>query len=49
VPSNITFGIMPPLERPPRPRQERQLAMSQRALDDLAGWLADSVAVRPAC
>jgi methylenetetrahydrofolate--tRNA-(uracil-5-)-methyltransferase len=33
APSNITFGIMPPLERPPRPRQERQLAMSQRALD----------------
>ena len=45
APSNITFGIMPSLERPPRPRQERQLAMSQRALDDLAGWLAGSVAV----
>ena len=45
APSNITFGIMPSLERPPRHRQERQLAMSRRALDDLAGWVAGSVTV----
>ena len=39
-PSNITFGIMPPLDRPPRSKQERQLATSDRALRDLADWLA---------
>jgi methylenetetrahydrofolate--tRNA-(uracil-5-)-methyltransferase len=38
-PSNITFGIMPPLDAPPRSRQERQLATSRRALDDLAAWM----------
>ena len=38
APSNITFGIMPPLEAPPASRQERQLATSQRALADLAAW-----------
>jgi methylenetetrahydrofolate--tRNA-(uracil-5-)-methyltransferase len=37
-PSNITFGIMPPLEHPPRGRQERKLALAKRALDDLATW-----------
>jgi methylenetetrahydrofolate--tRNA-(uracil-5-)-methyltransferase len=39
-PSNITFGIMPPLDHPPRSKQERQLATSDRALRDLADWLA---------
>jgi methylenetetrahydrofolate--tRNA-(uracil-5-)-methyltransferase len=39
-PSNITFGIMPALDDPPRARQERQLATSRRALDDLARWMA---------
>ena len=38
APSNITFGIMPPLDAPPASRQERQLATSQRALTDLAEW-----------
>jgi methylenetetrahydrofolate--tRNA-(uracil-5-)-methyltransferase len=37
-PTNITFGIMPPLDQPPRSKSERQLATSARALDDLAGW-----------
>jgi methylenetetrahydrofolate--tRNA-(uracil-5-)-methyltransferase len=37
-PSNITFGIMPPLDRPPRGRLERKLALAKRALDDLAVW-----------
>jgi methylenetetrahydrofolate--tRNA-(uracil-5-)-methyltransferase len=37
-PSNITFGIMPPLEHPPRGRQERKVALSKRALGDLATW-----------
>jgi methylenetetrahydrofolate--tRNA-(uracil-5-)-methyltransferase len=39
-PSNITFGIMPPLEAPPRARKERQLATSERALRALADWSA---------
>jgi methylenetetrahydrofolate--tRNA-(uracil-5-)-methyltransferase len=37
-PTNITFGIMPPLDNPPRSKNERQLATSARALDDLARW-----------
>jgi methylenetetrahydrofolate--tRNA-(uracil-5-)-methyltransferase len=46
-PSNITFGIMPPLEAPPRSRKERQLATSERALRALATWRAldDSCAI----
>ena len=38
-PSNITFGIMQPLERAPRGRKERGLALSQRALADLQKWI----------
>jgi methylenetetrahydrofolate--tRNA-(uracil-5-)-methyltransferase len=34
-PTNITFGIMAPLESPPRGKQERQLALSERALGAL--------------
>jgi len=44
APSNITFGIMPPLEAPPRARQERQMALSARALDALGEWARVSVA-----
>jgi methylenetetrahydrofolate--tRNA-(uracil-5-)-methyltransferase len=43
-PSNITFGIMPPLDTPPKSKNERQLAMSARALGDLAGWMAQCAA-----
>jgi methylenetetrahydrofolate--tRNA-(uracil-5-)-methyltransferase len=39
-PTNITFGILAPLEAPPRGRQERALAWSSRALADLAAWTA---------
>jgi methylenetetrahydrofolate--tRNA-(uracil-5-)-methyltransferase len=49
APSNITFGIMPPLDTPPRHRQERQLATSQRALEDLARWMDQPALVAPAC
>jgi methylenetetrahydrofolate--tRNA-(uracil-5-)-methyltransferase len=38
-PSNITFGIMEPLARPPRGKADRKRAMSERALDDLAAWV----------
>ena len=37
-PSNITFGIMPPLPHAPRDRMERKLALSGRALEDLEVW-----------
>jgi len=47
APSNITFGIMPPLEEPPRSRQERQLATSARALADLEAWLAAPAEPKP--
>jgi methylenetetrahydrofolate--tRNA-(uracil-5-)-methyltransferase len=39
-PSNITFGIMPPLDAPPRSRKDRQLATSERALRALEAWRA---------
>jgi methylenetetrahydrofolate--tRNA-(uracil-5-)-methyltransferase len=42
-PTNITFGIIPPLEAPPKSRVERAVATSARALADLAAW--DSAAV----
>ena len=38
-PSNITFGIMQPLEGAPRHKLARNLALSERALADLARWM----------
>lgn len=38
-PTNITFGIMPPLEPPVKSKHERQLATSDRALRDLDAWM----------
>jgi methylenetetrahydrofolate--tRNA-(uracil-5-)-methyltransferase len=46
-PTNITFGIIPPLASPPRSRQERQLATSQRALEDLDRWMREGADVAP--
>jgi methylenetetrahydrofolate--tRNA-(uracil-5-)-methyltransferase len=47
-PTNITFGIMPPLEETPgwRPKKgaERKLAVAARALDHLDAWLAEAPA-----
>jgi len=40
-PTNITFGIMAPLEAPPKSRKERALATSQRALADLEAWAGE--------
>ena len=40
-PTNITFGILAPLEDPPRKKADRKLAMSERALRDLAEWHAE--------
>lgn len=39
-PSNITFGIMPPLDPAPKGKKDRQLALSDRALRDLDAWRA---------
>ena len=39
-PSNITFGIMEPLEKAPRNKMARKLAISERALAELERWKA---------
>jgi methylenetetrahydrofolate--tRNA-(uracil-5-)-methyltransferase len=39
-PSNITFGIIEPLARPPKSRHDRKAAIALRALTDLGAWLA---------
>jgi methylenetetrahydrofolate--tRNA-(uracil-5-)-methyltransferase len=39
-PTNITFGIIAALEAPPKSRQDRNLALSARALQDLSTWTA---------
>ena len=39
-PTNITFGIMQPLDKPPRGKMERKLAISTRALQSLDEWIA---------
>jgi methylenetetrahydrofolate--tRNA-(uracil-5-)-methyltransferase len=46
-PSNITFGIMPPLDAAPKNKQARQLAMSDRALQDLSDWIAQALGLGP--
>lgn len=43
-PSNITFGIMEPLEKPPRGKADRKVAMSHRALDALDAWMRGRIA-----
>ena len=43
-PTNITFGIMPPLDQPPKHRQARAEATSARALADLQRWVDETVA-----
>jgi len=43
-PSNITFGIMAPLEKAPNGRKQRNEALSARALSDLAAWQASRAA-----
>jgi methylenetetrahydrofolate--tRNA-(uracil-5-)-methyltransferase len=41
-PSNITFGIMQPLDRRVKGKKERNEALSARALADLAAWMSGS-------
>jgi methylenetetrahydrofolate--tRNA-(uracil-5-)-methyltransferase len=42
-PTNITFGIMPPLDAAPKARHDRALAISARALADLTAWSGEPV------
>jgi methylenetetrahydrofolate--tRNA-(uracil-5-)-methyltransferase len=42
VPSNIAFGLLPPLAKAPRKKQDRKLAVSERALKDLDLWLENT-------
>jgi methylenetetrahydrofolate--tRNA-(uracil-5-)-methyltransferase len=39
VPSNIAFGLIPPLEQRVKSKKDRNLAISERALKDLGEWL----------
>ena len=39
VPSNIAFGLIPPLEQRVKSKKDRNLALSERALKDLDEWL----------
>ena len=43
-PSNITIGIMAPLEKAPKGRKQRNEALSARALSELAAWQATRAA-----
>lgn len=43
VPSNIAFGLIPPLERRIKSKKDRNLAISERALEELDRWLATCV------
>ena len=46
-PSNITFGIMQPLDgKAPRGKKLRKLALSERALADLAAWMGSDLDFR---
>jgi methylenetetrahydrofolate--tRNA-(uracil-5-)-methyltransferase len=38
VPSNISFGLIPPLERRVKGKKDRNTAISERALKDLDDW-----------
>jgi methylenetetrahydrofolate--tRNA-(uracil-5-)-methyltransferase len=37
-PTNITHGIMPPLDQPPRDKMKKKMMMAERALADLDAW-----------
>jgi methylenetetrahydrofolate--tRNA-(uracil-5-)-methyltransferase len=46
VPSNIAFGLMPPLDHRVKSKKDRNLAISGRALADLASWDAAQLQTR---
>jgi methylenetetrahydrofolate--tRNA-(uracil-5-)-methyltransferase len=43
-PSNITHGIMAPLENPPKDKLRKKLLIAERALDDLESWHNHTIA-----
>jgi methylenetetrahydrofolate--tRNA-(uracil-5-)-methyltransferase len=45
-PSNITFGIMPPLDKAPKDKLKKKLAIADRALADLQSWIHDRSSAR---
>ncbi|MEO7157262.1 MAG: methylenetetrahydrofolate--tRNA-(uracil(54)-C(5))-methyltransferase (FADH(2)-oxidizing) TrmFO, partial [Vicinamibacterales bacterium] len=38
-PTNITHGIMPPLDSPPRDKMKKRMLIAERALADLDAWV----------
>jgi methylenetetrahydrofolate--tRNA-(uracil-5-)-methyltransferase len=42
-PTNITHGIMPPLDQPPRDKMKKKLMIADRALADLDAWRGAAV------
>lgn len=48
-PSNISFGILPPLSSPPRNKLLRKRAVAARALDDLSNWMRDESVPMVSC
>jgi methylenetetrahydrofolate--tRNA-(uracil-5-)-methyltransferase len=44
-PTNVTHGIMPPLENPPRDKMQKKMLIAKRALEDLRAWQAAADAV----
>jgi methylenetetrahydrofolate--tRNA-(uracil-5-)-methyltransferase len=42
-PANITFDLLPPLEKKIRDRNERHRTQCELALRELEGWLAQAV------
>jgi len=44
-PANITFDLLPPLEKKIRDRNERHRAQCERALQEFDGWLAEATAL----
>ena len=42
-PTNITHGIMPPLDNPPRDKMKKKLMIAERALADLETWACATI------
>ncbi len=42
-PTNITHGIMPPLDNPPRDKMQKKMLIAERALADLESWTCATI------
>ena len=47
-PTNITHGIMQPLDNPPRDKMQRKMLIAERALSDLEAYVAGTLTAIPA-